>query len=236
MQGLLDNLDARYSKKGKGIVGFGNPKHLLLLTVIQVACMVFLLLLGLHAWHSCKSVYPGDYAFLTDNENYKIQLFQLAHFFYYFVLALMFPDAWFFIWLTSFGWEILEYALGWAVWSDLAFNTAGIASGVILREMIERIDGRPTAPIIAVLDRHSIDKSDKRSRIAIAVIMAFSVIGVSVAMSTGGASRGWDKIQNNFYDRFISRSGNKVLCEIASGASSTSLTPKEEDTATESNI
>lgn len=59
-----------------------------------------------------------------------------VHFFGYFLITLLFPDSWLLIWLLGLAWESFEALLKWEDWNDILFNTAGIASAVVVRKLL----------------------------------------------------------------------------------------------------
>lgn len=94
--------------------------------------------------------YPLDGLCIAHDKQKQIKygtVWNWIHFMLYYLLALLFPDSWLLLWLVGVAWETLETCCLWADWNDIAFNTAGIAAGVLTRKLLIPLAGKftPTA-------------------------------------------------------------------------------------------
>lgn len=83
--------------------------------------------------------YPLDGLHVMNEKQKHVKygsIWNWIHFMLYYLLALLFPDSWLLLWLLGVAWETLETIGGWANWNDIAFNTAGIAAGVLTRKVL----------------------------------------------------------------------------------------------------
>lgn len=176
---LLNKLDDQYKKNGSvGIVGFGNPHNVVLIIMINIITILVLLIMGVDA---LKTTRREELIFLTNGKNIKLGFYQLTHFLYYALLTVIFPDAWLFIWLSGVAWETIEHIYGWSVWSDVAFNTAGIAFGLLLRKIIDTVEHRTHKPFIAIGENATNKNSNTNYTKRYAIAASLSIGAILVA-------------------------------------------------------
>lgn len=180
---------------------------MVLISVFQIVTLLFLLLMGMH---SRQTNYPGTVMYFTDGKGLAINFFQLLHFVYYAVFAMIFPDAWFFLWLTGLAWECMEVPVKWAVWSDIGYNTAGIAVGLLLRKIIDAIGRKQGSEesFIAVQDMKQLSLGEKVKRFGCAGAISACVIAVGALLSFGPFETPNSRLYKHNFERMMTERSN----------------------------
>lgn len=135
--------------------------------------------------------------FLTNGKKF-VPAWQLMHFVCYFVLTLLFPDSWLFIWLGALLWEVMEAAGDWGKGSDIAYNTAGVGLGLAIRRGI--LDRQGSGIVLGGVDaetghvRQRMPRDERNFEIAMGCII--TVFAVFTLFFT--RTHGEDKDENNF--------------------------------------